>query len=242
MITRTVEPANAIMPVLLIDARRDRIKQIVGTAFFFSPKPIILSVAHVLGVEPGDGECLAVPKRDAPDPKPGVVKYYDVMAQITNVRKHPQHDLAVANVPGVTRFEYFSLCAADPPAGATLLTYDLASRITFEASSGSEPIRTITPYVWKGYVHAVLDSQEIGMASPAKILEVSIPVVLGMSGAPVVEERTLNVAGIVFGNIARAVVPSPPTTESEARQWYLPVGQALHWTHAKEFLDSLGIS
>ena len=63
-------------------------KEILGTAFFFSPKPVILSVAHVLSVEPGDGEVLVVPKRDAPDAEPGVVKYHDQMAPIASRQRY----------------------------------------------------------------------------------------------------------------------------------------------------------
>jgi hypothetical protein len=96
---------------------------------------------------------------------PGVVKYYDEMARITNVRRHAQHDLAVADVPGVTYFEHFSLCTSGPPTQARLLTYDLVSRITFDSGAGNR--MTITPYFWTGYVHAVLDVQEPGMQAPA---------------------------------------------------------------------------
>lgn len=77
------------------------------------------------------------------------------------------------------------------------------------------------------------------MRARAKILEVSIPAIEGMSGAPLIEERTLRVAGVLFGNIARQLLPSP-FAKTEAAQWYLPVGQALHWSHVRQFLESIG--
>ena len=81
---------------------------------------------------------------------------------------------------------------------------------------------------WKGYVHAMLETQQPGMRAPAMILEVSIPVVKGMSGAPLVGDRTLAVVGILFGNRARSLVPAAQAT-SEEQAVALSIGQALHW-------------
>ncbi len=238
---RSVDPANAILPVLLIDRVKNTIKDLLGTSFFFSARPTILSCAHVLGREPEANEIIAVPARQLPDAEPGVLKYHDLMAPISNVRRHPFHDLAVADVPGVTHFEHFAFRSSDPVDNTrNMLTYDLASRITFEPGHTDQPVRTITPYTWKGYVHSILISQELGMRAPAKILEVSIPIIKGMSGAPLIDEVTLEVAGILFGNVARSLIPAPQA-ETEGQAWYLPVGQALHWSEAREFLASLHV-
>lgn len=234
----TVNPDNAILPVFRVDTRRGTVK-ILGTAFFFSPKPTILSVAHVLNAQPGHDEVIAVPKRALPDAEPGVLQRHTLFAGVVNVRVDPRHDLAVADVPGVTHFEHFRLQRDDPPGTRTLLTYDLASRMEIERLDSGDILPTITPYTWKGYVHGILVSQEPGMRAPAKILEVSIPVIEGMSGAPLVDERTLSVAGILFGNVARQLVPAPQSIK-EGERWYLPIGRALHWSHAREFLLSLG--
>src|SRR5713101_2215578 len=102
---RSVDPANAILPVLLIDRVKNTIKDLLGTSFFFSARPTILSCAHVLGREPEANEIIA---------EPGVLKYHDLMAPISNVRRHPFHDLAVADVPGVTHFEHFAFRSSDP--------------------------------------------------------------------------------------------------------------------------------
>lgn len=239
---RSVNPDNAILPVFRVDPRRGTVKELLGTAFFFSRKPTILSCAHVLGVQPGEGEVIAVPKRDPPDTEPGVLKRHTLFAGVVNVRVDPRHDLAVADVPGVTHFEHFRLQRGDPPGTRTLLTYDLASRIEFERLNGGDVdvvIPTITPYIWKGYAHGVIIDQQPGMRAPAKILEVSIPVAEGMSGAPLVDERTLLVAGVLFGNTARQLMPAPQATK-DGERWYLPVGRALDWSHAREFLLSLG--
>jgi hypothetical protein len=200
---------------------------------------MILSVAHVLGVRSGHEEIIAVARREPPDAEPGESKRYNLMAPIFNVRADPQYDLAVADVPGVTHFDYFPLQSSDTPGAPSVMTFDLASRVTFERLDTGDILPTITPYTWRGYVQAILVSQEPGMRAPAKILEVSIPVVEGMSGAPIVDERTLTVTGILFGNFARSLVP-PPQSIKEGEPWYLPVGQALHWSHARDFLLSLG--
>jgi len=236
---KIVNPENAILPVFLVDTVKSTIKRTLGTAFFFSAKPIVLSCAHVLGILPAADEMIAVPSREPPDPEPGVVKRYQSMAPIVNVRRHPLHDIAVADVPGVSHFEHLPLQREDPAGVLNVMTYDLVSRVTFERLETGEMIRTITPYIWKGYVHAVLVEREPGMAAPAKILEISIPVVEGMSGAPLVNERRLAVAGVLFGNIARELAPAPRSVTEGAR-WYLPVGQALHWSHVQEFLGSIG--
>ena len=67
---RVVNPDNAILPVLLVDLAKGVVKQVLGTGFFFSEKPTILSVAHVLGVKPGPDEAIAVPRREPSDPAP----------------------------------------------------------------------------------------------------------------------------------------------------------------------------
>ncbi len=168
---RSVDPANAILPVLLIDRVKDTIKDLLGTSFFFSARPTILSCAHVLGREPEANEIIAVPVRRLPDAEPGVLEYHDLMAPISNVRRHPFHDLAVADAPGVTHFEHLAFRSSDPLDNTrNMLTYDLASRITFEPGHTD---RTITPYIWKGYVHSILISQELGMRAPAKILDLN---------------------------------------------------------------------
>ena len=235
---RTVNPDNAILPVCRVDTQHGTVK-FIGTAFFFSPRPAVLSVAHVLGVRPEPGEIIAVPRREPPDAEPGVAKRQLWFAPVVNVRADPRHDLAVADVPGVTHFEHFRLQRDDPPGARTLLTYDLASRVDLERQESGDVLPTITPYTWKGYLHGVLVAQEPGMRAPAKILEVSIPVIEGMSGAPLVDERTLSVAGVLFGNVARSLAPAPQSIK-DGERWYLPVGRALHWSHARDLLSSLG--
>ena len=235
---RTVNPDNAILPVLLVDTSKKAVKRVLGTGFFFSSKPVILSAAHVLEVQPGPDEAIVVPKRDLPDAEPGVMMRQPWMAPILNVRRDPSHDLAVADVPGVTHFEHFPICYQDPPSLTNVMTVDLVSRMTFEPVEGGT-VPTITPYVWKGYLHAVLITQEPTMHARAKIFDVSIPVVEGMSGAPLIEERTLRVAGVLFGNVARQLMP-PPQAKTEGQRWYLSIGQALHWSHVRQFLDSIG--
>jgi hypothetical protein len=85
-----------------------------------------MSVAHVLGVQPGSNEILAVPIRDEPDPPAGVTRQYPRMAPIANVRRDPQHDLAVADVPDVTHFEHVQFASTDQLFGVpSILTYDL---------------------------------------------------------------------------------------------------------------------
>jgi hypothetical protein len=240
---KSVDPTKAILPILLIDTAKGKIKDLLGTGFFFSDRPTILSCAHVLGRAPGPDELVGVPRYQGPEAEPGVIAHHEVVAIPTNVRKHATLDLAVADVADVTDFEHFTFRSSDPSDSTrTLMTIDLASRTTFEPGPmGGEPVWTITPYAWKGYAHTVLISQEIGMRAPAKILEVSIPVVKGMSGAPLIDGKTLEVAGILFGNVARSLVPAPQA-ETESQAWYLPIGQAFHWSEASEFLKSLRLT
>ena len=236
---RVVNPDNAILPVLRVDPE-GHVKEVLGAAFFFSERPLILSARHVLKVEPGPGEAIVVPSRRPPDAEPGVAKPLPQMALLQNVRACPDYDLAVAEVPDVTHFEYLPIRHDEP--AANVRTYDLVSQETLEATApGKPPARTLNPYVWKGYVHHVIVTQEfaLGMHAPGKIIEVSIPVAKGMSGAPLVDEATLRVVGVVLGNRTRPLVPAPQAA-SEEQQWYLPIGRALHWSHVREFLESIG--
>jgi Trypsin-like peptidase domain len=238
---KIINPDRAILPVLRLDATKGTIKDILGTAFFFSRRPILLSVAHVLCVAPGANELIAVPCLPPSALRPAELLEHHLVAPLMNVRRHPTHHLAVADVPGVTRFEHFSLRNADPPAGVpSVLTYDYVSRITSEAASpGAQPLLTMRAYVWKGYVHAILEAQDPPMSARATVLEASIPVIRGMSGAPLVDEQTLQVIGVLFNNRRRALDPAPQATD-DAQAWYLPIGQALHWSHARDFLRDIG--
>src|SRR2546422_3124636 len=140
--SKIVNPADAILPVVLLDTKRGTVKRFLGTAFFFSPKPKILSVAHVLNVQPGPDEAVVVPRRELPDADPGVSKRQNVMARISNVRIDPRHDLAVADVSGVTNFEHFRLRSDDPPGVTSVMTFDLASRITYERLESGDVLPT----------------------------------------------------------------------------------------------------
>src|SRR5262249_53089656 len=109
-----VDPAKAILPVLLLDTVEGKIKDILGTGFFFSDRPTIMSCAHVLGTTPGPGEVVGVPRYEGPDAELGVIAHHDVVAGLSNVRKHPTQDLAIADV-AVAQFEHFTIRSSDPP-------------------------------------------------------------------------------------------------------------------------------
>lgn len=102
---------------------------------------------------------------------------------------------------------------------------------------GQSGLRMV-PYTWRGTWLATYMAFEPGMPGPAKIIDVPFPVMKGASGAPLVEEGPLHVVGILFGNVARELVP-PPQIQEEGHPWYLPVGQALHCSHIRTFLQAV---
>jgi len=68
---RTVNPDLAILPVFRFNTAEGRIIESLGTAFFFSIRPTILSVKHVLGVQPGPDEAIVVPRQRPPHAESG---------------------------------------------------------------------------------------------------------------------------------------------------------------------------
>ena len=224
-------PGLAILPIVRADRKTLDFKQLLGTGFFYGDGKRILSVAHVLKVQPDQDEILAV--HLAP-PGGG----YARTLPIKNVRASRNYDLAVAEVPQATGFQTLNIAAQDPDGMPTLLTYDYSSGLRGGWRPDGTQGRRFIPYVWRGTWLATYIAHEPGMPRPAKIIDVPFPVMQGASGARLVKQGSRDVVGVLFGNVARQLVP-PPQLAEIGQPWYLPVGQALHCSHVREFLREL---
>src|SRR5438034_908427 len=89
-----IQPERAIVPILLVSRKTRQFIRLLGTGFFYSSRPRILSVAHVLAVQPSDDEAMGILDIR---PEGGIV---DTLHLVTNVSVSTSHDLAVADVPG----------------------------------------------------------------------------------------------------------------------------------------------
>jgi hypothetical protein len=226
-------PGRAIVPIVRVDAKTIENKELLGTGFFIDEHGTLMSVKHVLAVQASDGEKIMVhlPPRGA---GPG----YTTPVEITNVRTSGTHDLAVADVPRAEGFQALRIADVDPEGSPEFFVWDYSTGIRQGwLPDGSQGTRLI-PYGWHGrWLTTYVDLQP-GMTSPTRIIDVPFPVMKGASGAPLIDKETKTVAGIMFGNVARQLVPPPQMTD-EGQPWYLPVGQAIHCSHIREFLEGL---
>jgi len=224
-------PGLAILPIVRVDRKTLEFKQLLGTGFFYGDGKRLLSVAHVLKVQPEQDEILAVFHAPLGGASAGALP-------IENVQASSDYDLAVAEVPQATGFQILNIATQDPEGIPILLTYDYSTGLRGGWRPDGSQGRRLIPYVWRGTWLATYMAHEPGMPRPTKIIDVPFPVMQGASGAPVVEEGTRNVVGVLFGNVARQLVP-PPQLAEIGQPWYLPVGQAIHCSHVRDFLLKL---
>lgn len=224
-------PSSAIVPIHRIDAKTGQDKELLGTGFFIGEQGTLMSVRHVLGVQLGAGEAMAIQLTP-----PGGGRGW--LYRIENVRVSQDYDLAIADVPDADQFQAVGISVADPEGMPELWTHDYSTGPRSGwLPDGSQGLRLV-PYTWQGVWLATYVAHEPGMPKPARIIDVPFPVMRGASGSPVLIKGTRKVVGILFGNVARQLMP-PPQLQAEGHPWYLPVGQALHCAHIREFLESI---
>jgi hypothetical protein len=224
-----IYPGSAIVPIFRFNTGTGQTTELLGTGFFIDGHGSLMSVKHVLGVQPGPGEAIGI---QLVDPGGGRGWIY----KLGNVRSSDRYDLAIAEVPDAVGFQVLQICQTDPQGIPELLMWDYSTGYRGGwLPDGTEGLRLI-PYMWHGTWLATYMALEPGMTHPARIIDVPFPGMRGASGSPIIERGTTNVVGILFGNVARQLIP-PPQIADQGQPWYLPVGQALHCQHLREFVN-----
>ena len=83
-----------------------------------------------------------------------------------------------------------------------------------------------------------------GYQNTTACIDLSYPALKGASGAPVIQEQSGNVLGMVVSNIERQLMPAqierterPDGTSDEIRRYFLPSTQAIRAVHLREALS-----
>src|SRR5260370_31133500 len=112
-----IYPGSAIVPIFRFDTVTGETKELLGTGFFISDRGTLMSVKHVLGVQPEPGEGIGIQLVPPGGGRGWIFK-------VANIRASDKYDLAIGDVPGAQGFQVLQVSPQDPQGVPDLLTYD----------------------------------------------------------------------------------------------------------------------
>jgi hypothetical protein len=226
------------VPVLLMKNEVGAIPTRLGTGFIIAPG-VLMSANHVIGVVPAPDELLGLPMV-FPD---GTFVFH----QITNVFRDPAHDLAVGRVsswPAETFIEIEDRDGYRVEEGVASYEYSTTSLVRLPESTS--PILDISARSHLGHILRVFSQTDI-FPEPTEVLELSFPVLVGASGAPVLNLATGKLVGVVTHNFAEELLPAQidtyegPDGRKEERKFYLPYALAVGLPHIRATIAASGL-
>ncbi len=161
---------------------------------------------------------------------------------VTHVALNADHDIAVGSIVGLPDDSDF--LHIDPTDGIRynldVLTVEFSGvKEHIPREDGSEAM-DLDPSFRKG--HQVRTHREtLGFGSPTECVDLSYPALKGASGAPVIEDGTGLVVGMVVSNVERHLMPAQTETVyhsdgeqvSEDIRYFLPSGLAVRAMHLR---------
>ena len=228
------QPYRAIVAVV---ARRSTGSVFLGTGFFIDEDGTLLTARHVLtdyGLERLEEFQIAMLRVRG---RETTVERF----QLDGIEVSSRFDIALATAVGVQDIIPLELASKDVGTDVDVLT---------EEYSGTTPSETglnILPYTRKGNIICQRDEfLRPGWSEPASILELSYPALKGSSGAPVLVKQTGVVVGMILDNVEHHLLPAHVERivdqkggVTEEHEYFLPGGLAIHWSHLREFVDSI---
>jgi hypothetical protein len=231
-------PQSVVAPVVTSTlGAQDQVHELLGTAFLVGEE-LFMSAKHVFSVIPPDGQEIVLVSTAS-----GKARVYS--AEV--IYQDALHDIAVARVGGWPANEPFSIYPTDELLmNSNVLTVDYSptrsgvrlpdGRSSMQISANWQKGNVVREYVPDfGYEH-----------SPSCI-DLSYPALKGASGAPVVDEQSGYVVGMIVGNIERQLMPAQierterlDGTRDEIIRYFLPSAQALRASHLRDALSSVG--
>jgi hypothetical protein len=212
----------------------DRVHVALGTAFLVG-KGLFMSARHVLGVLPDSGQELAA-----------------ILVEGTQVRGYALqtiyqdlvHDIAIAYAAQWPDMQSLAIASTDNlTMNINVLTVEYSATKSGLALSDGRTAMSITPSFHKGYIVRVYDS-EFGHSGSTKCMDLSYPALKGASGAPVIEESSGNILGMIVGNIEQQLMPAQiertirtDGTRDEVVRYFMPSAQAIHASHLRSALS-----
>jgi Trypsin-like peptidase domain len=230
------KPLSVVAAVVKRSAgMEDRVHELLGTAFLVADK-LLMSVNHAFGVIPTADQEVAVVAYDEDGP---VAHLAEVIYQ------DPRRDIAVARVAAWPESQPLSLTATD-----NLTINNDVLTLEFSPTRGGVQLadgRIAMVCSWNFHKgHIIRDF--ISDRNETACLELSYPAFKGASGAPVIEERSGDVLGMIFGNIGMRLMPAEMErvervdgSSEEVIRYFFPSAQAIRASHLRRALaDVMG--
>jgi len=226
--------SEMVVPILALNKDIDNRPTPLGTGFFVEHEgPLLVTCAHVL--EDFSGRLVIAPPATLPN-----MYFADV------IDKQLSTDLALLKVPTYDPQNVLELSQIESFIGNQLVAcpeYSQTRRIegTTNISCASR-VGNITRSM-EEFDLSFLGRKSSGIV---KALELSFPGLRGASGAPVLNRETLEVLGIVAGNVQYELLPvqvdiiyDDQGNKEEEHKYMLPQGIAIHVAHLRDLLKSL---
>ena len=194
-----------------------------------------MSVNHVLGVVPDAGHELAALLLDG--------KHLSGFT-LQVIYQDPVHDIAIARAAEWPDMQPLIIAPADNlTMNINVLTVEYSATRSGLTRPDGLSAMAITPSFHKGYIvreHAA----EFGFQGTTSCIELSYPALKGASGAPVIEELSGNVLGMIVGNVEQQLMPAQiertlrtDGTKDEVVRYFMPTAQAIRASHLREALS-----
>jgi hypothetical protein len=214
--------------------KEDRVHLALGTAFLVD-KGIFMSAKHVFGVVPDAGHELAAVHLDGRN-------LTGFALQV--IYKDPVHDIAVARAEQWPDLQPLVIAPADNlTMNINVLTVEYSATRSGVPRPDGQSAMHITPSFHKGYIVREY-ATEFGFQGTTSCIELSYPALKGASGAPVIEESSGNVLGMIIRNVEQQLMPAQiertmrtDGTRDEVIRYFMPTAQAIRASHLREALS-----
>jgi hypothetical protein len=229
-------PTTVIVPVVTVTTGTLIVHELWGTAFLVRPG-IFMSAKHVFGISVPQDHTLSVVYLRGSGVEP-------VAIPITSVYSDPNYDIAIARAERWPRNDALDLAADDQLAmNHNVLTVEYSNPDRSVLLEDGRMAMNIGPNWHKGYMVREYVAQ-FGHQNPTACLDLSFPAFKGASGAPVVEEHSGRVLGMIVANVERHLLPAymerierSDRTIDEVR-YFAPYAQAIMARHLRPTLEA----
>jgi hypothetical protein len=224
--TKSLQTDEVIVPVIGF-TRDKKPGPFLGTAFFVEPGPRLITAWHV--VKNWDGAVTIAHLKD-------LTKYYVAKPRVYR----EDHDLVVLDVEA-----YRPTTGIHLAEDADIRANQFVACLEYGPSRQVGAKTALSPATRLGNVTRLLSmSGELGLNN-CTALELSFPILMGASGAPVVSNADFKLWGVVVANTSYHLLPAQIDTVLDEKnqileetQFMLPQGLAVHVRHIREILSA----